>query len=164
MFKRLKEDGTYETLGIYSDEGCVRITDILHEGLDYSFLKGEGDIARRYKAGSLMMLARKISYDFLKVVIDDIIEKGNIYKLPIQSGAHLKIVTKTPAEVEIATTKRGRRYREVDLFETDYRIYEMVMDYKYYGKPRRRHVQLGMNYYKRIVANANNGKHYGDTY
>jgi hypothetical protein len=141
----------------YRQDHCVRMRDILHEGFGYSRLKSSlGNTARVHQCNSKRTLAAKLIHEFLELMVDDLIEKGNVYKLPIQQGGMVRIVRKTDRAIR-SISRRGA-YKGVDLIESDFNIYEMVFDFQARGKLIRRYIQLDRARYGRLVEKVNRGE------
>jgi hypothetical protein len=144
----------------YQEHHCVRLDDILHEGLDFSFLTSQdgANTCRRHKVRSKRELAKRLALDFLDMMIQDLIQEGDVYKLPIQQGAFMYVVRKTDRAIE-SIAKRGT-YKKVDLFDADFNIYELVLDFYVAYKLRRRILHLDKARYTQLAELVNNGKRY----
>jgi hypothetical protein len=141
----------------YRQDHCVRMDDILHKGLDYSFLKIKGGV-HSLGARNRQALAKRIVHDFLDAVIGDLIEQGNIYQLPIQQGAQMRVVRKPDRAVK--SISKRKRYVHVDVFESDFHMYEIVLDFIGRSRLRRRMVHIDKTRYQRMCELVNGGKRY----
>ena len=149
-----RPDGRHKGAQYYEGH-CTTLDDILHENLDYSLLRGY----RHHKCKSRQQLAKKLAHDFWDTVIDDIIETGNAYKLPIAQGVVMRIVRKPEAGIRYLST-HPTAYKQVDMMESDFNMYEMVIDMQHRGKLLRRIVHLDKKRYARIVEKVHQGMRY----
>jgi len=154
--------GAYIKCGLYNDTGCLTLSDLLHQEIDYTFLSaGPGrNTARLHKCRDKRALAKKISLDFLSLLLDDLIATGNIFLLPVQQGAQIKIVAKTRKAVR--SIIRRKAYSAVDFMESDFKVYEFVLDYKIQGDLRRRYLRVNQDRYAQMVDRVNKGQRYFD--
>ena len=159
-FLKPNSDGTLKLQGNYNDTGCITLSDLLHEELDYSFLSMKAstlknqNTAKFYKCRDKRALAKKIALDFLELLIDDLIQTGNVFIMPVQQGAQIKIVAKPSKAVK--SISRRKAYGSVDLFNSDFKIYEFVFDFYVRGKLRRRYIRINQERYQKIVEKVNN--------
>lgn len=155
-FVKPTADGGFVTQGYYNDTGCMTLSDILHDKLDYSSLKATdgSNTARKYKCRDKRALAKKITLDFIELMVDDIIETGNVFVLPVQQGAQIKVVAKTSKAVR--SIARRKSYKDVDLLNSDFKIYEFVFDFHRYKELKRRYIRINQNRYRRLVEKVNN--------
>lgn len=146
----------------YRKDHCHRMRDLVWDGMDLSFLTGEGNVARRHGARSKWNLALRICYRFIELVVDDIVATGNEWKLPVQQGARLRIVRMPEAEIRALTTKT-RRYKRVNLFESDFNLYQFVLDFQRKGRTERLQVMIDHGTWCRMVDLVNAGMRYQET-
>jgi hypothetical protein len=153
--------GAIITIGRYRRDHCVGMRELIPEGGDYSWL-GEGipNINKRYKCRTKFNFCRKLATEFLEIMVRDMIETGNVFKLPIQKGANFRIVAKSQAEVGMVLRKK--KYKPVDVIESEFQIYNFVFDYRdKYNLYHRRFIKIDFGLYKRMMALVNQGMRYG---
>lgn len=107
--------------------------------------RGEGRIHKHYKCRSKAALVANIVKDLLEMVIDDLIEKGYIFKFPTTSPVIMHI-----GEVN----KKFKRImpKNVNLFNTDFKFYGLLISYKR-GKKQRvitKNIEINKEKYDKI--------------
>ena len=146
--------------GLYDDSHCLRLTDLMPNGQDFSLLEltGGGDVCRTYGAGSKARLARRLVLHFLALVVDQLVETGDHYQLPIKGLACWRIIGKSKQAVQ--SIARRDKYKMVDLEKSQGMIYELVFELTKKRQPVKRIVRLNRERYLRLCELANNGKVY----
>ena len=152
--------------GLYPTEHTWSMQDILHSKLDYSkFIKSTigGNSARRHNCASKARLAQVICSEVVRLVLEDVIKTGNIFQLPVMQGAYIKIVEKEGGKLNCILRQRkwnGNYYKDLDMFGSDGKIYEMILEF-YVGKYRReRMVWLDRRLFDLLVKMTSEGKRY----
>lgn len=146
--------------GLYDDGHCVRLTDLLPDGQDFPLLELEegGDVCRTLGVASKARLARRLVLHFLGLVIEQLIETGDHYQLPVRGRARWRIVGKSPQAV--ASIARRDKYPMVDLEKSKGMIYELVFELTKKKKPVRRVVKIDRRRYVHLCGLVNQGKVY----
>lgn len=146
--------------GLYDDSHCLRLTDLLPDGQDFGLLAlaGGGDVCRATKTRSKATLARKLVMHFLTLLIDQLVETGDHYQLPIQGLARWRIMGKSKQAV--ASIARRDKYQMIDLDKSQGMIYELVFELTKKRQPVKRIVRMDRSRYLRLCELANNGKVY----
>lgn len=165
MIIKLRDPNTGEPrqFGIYDDAHCLRLTDIVPAGslcdlLELTETAPGRNICRLHQVSDRPKLTRKIILAFLDVVISDLIENGNHFRLPVAGLARWRIVAKSRRQV--VSIARRNKYKFVDLRKSDGKIYELIMEYRAYGKVLKRVIRLNRERYLRLCARVEEGKHY----
>lgn len=156
-------NGVKRSFGVYNDEHCLRLTDLLPDGDDYSVLELKasaptGGICRLHKVRSTGQLARKIALDVLGSLFDHLIETGDHFQFPVAQQARLRIVAKTSQAVE--SIARRDTYQMVNLRKSKGRIFEMRFEYRRFGADHLRFLHLDRARYQRLCQYVEQGRAY----
>lgn len=102
--------------------------------------------------------ARSIFCAFMKLVIEDMIENGNVFISPNIDHFRLFIKEKT-IDSRRMILQNGKTYTDVDLIKSDGKIYEFVLSQsKIPGKFRS--VRISYTEYKKVIKKVNEGMRY----
>lgn len=146
----------------YNYDNAAKINDIIPfdfcDGLnikcsqiDNNFNRGKR-VKRRF--------VQRIFFDFLKLVIDDCINRNAKFISPSRYWWALYIKEKRKKSLE-QIVKNGKTYNDVDFIRSDGKIYEFVFYSPYLIKRRRyRAVRIGWKKYKELVQKVNDGMRY----
>lgn len=134
----------------------MSIEDIFPED-DYSWIKGEGNLARQAKCRDKKMLARQIFNAFMLEVIWECIE-GNEVITPVKELMTFFVQSKKQSILD-AKKKRGY-YRIYDFDKTFGKAFELVVTFKRKGRTRYYPTRLAKKHYAAIAGRANEGQVY----
>jgi hypothetical protein len=134
------------------------INDVFKKSSSYSWLKGEGNIARQYGLGSKQGLAKQIFHTMMKKVIEDVVEEGNVFKLPLYGGVIM--VEELPEEVTEKQRKRGKMNYFSEFFAQG-KMYDIIYRFKDSNKKCKKYKLIAStNVFKRLVYHVNTGRRY----
>lgn len=104
-------------------------------------------------------LVKKIFRTCFKKVIDDIIDKNIIFKLPV-NDSELKM--RRISNEQFSKARKNGKFRDVDFLESYFSGYELELNvYKRGGLKRSKNVYVDPKRKQRITDNTNKGKQYG---
>lgn len=103
--------------------------------------------------------ARAIFGDFLAIMLDDIIENGNVYYAPIVEELRIYIQHQKRANVERILRNSSKIYKDVDLIKSDGKFYEFVL-YSRSIPGKYRSIRINYKKYKQIIKKVNEGMRY----
>lgn len=144
----------------YSD--AAKINDIIPEEFVKKLIIPNDAIPNKFNRGIRVkkQFAQKIFFRFLKIIIDECIQKNvrfispsrywfTIFIKEINSGNRKRIL------------KNKEIYKEVDLIKSDFKIYEFVLRSSYLiGRLNNRRIRIAYQKYKELIQMVNNGMRY----
>lgn len=144
--------GKQHVFGQFEEGHCLRLTDLLPDGQAYELLRlvtgaPAGGICRLHRCRSLGRLYRQLILNFLSVVLDELLLNFGVYQLP-QAGATWRVLPKSREEVRHIA--RIDTYKFVDFKKSQGRIYELVMNYRAFGRRHRRLLRVDYARYQRL--------------
>lgn len=131
--------------------------DVFHKGVDLKFLKGEGNICVNYGAKHKQQLAIQIFHNFMKRVVDDVVEEGVAFNFP-KHNASLYVEEIEP-EVVSKLKDRGHMGQFSDIF-AEGKAYGIVYRYKNGSTFMKKTAIVGKELYQSMVDAVNLGKRY----
>jgi hypothetical protein len=164
---RHPDTGEWLQFGRYDDAHCIRLTDMLPKGQLCNLLELTDDapsrnITKLHKCGDRVELHRRIVVGFLTLIVDDLIDNGNYFQMPVQNLARWRIRGKTRKQVE--SIARRDTYKFVDLAKSDGMVYEMILEFEIMRRGVRKKVtrMIRLNYerYQRLCQRVETVGHY----
>lgn len=104
-------------------------------------------------------IAKSVFKSAVGLVIEDIINNGNIFELPTRSKQAQLKMKRVDGDDFIRFRKAGK-WRDVDFIASDFAGYHMVMEFQTGGVLREKEVYLDKQHRDIITENTNNGKVY----
>ena len=105
------------------------------------------------------VIAKDIFKSSVGLILEDIIENGNIFQLPTRKRkAELKMV-RVDGDEFIQLRKAGK-WRDVDFLASDFAGYHMILDFQSAGVMRQKEIYLDPAHRDKITDYTNQGKVY----
>lgn len=101
---------------------------------------------------------RALFVEFLKLVIDDCIQRNVRFYSPTRNRVEVYITEKTDKEI-FTKFKRGL-YGDVDLIKSDAKVYQLYFFSHFIGPRPFRKCRMGYTKYKEVMAKVNKGMRY----
>lgn len=135
----------------------ANMTDIYRSTDDYSYIKGDGNVARKSKAGSKRDLAAKLFSRMLAMMLDDIIDNNALVLLPVYEGAFL--AEQLPDEV-FESLRQDDKLKFVNPIGSQGRFYQIIYRFKKNKNCYKYRMITDKHRFKRMVDLINKGKTY----
>ena len=100
--------------------------------------------------------ARNMLCKFINVIVENAIENNYTFKLPDIEHCYIGIASKSSAQIQDILSPKCKVYQDVDLINTDFKIYQFF----YRATNYIRQCRINHHKYKRIVKSANEGRIY----
>lgn len=104
---------------------------------------------------------RRVFMHGMKLVLETCMATNKVFVSPTLPNYQIYIRPKNPGEVQ-SIIKKPIVYKNVDLFETDFRIYEFVLHCGKALPERTTRIRIGYTMYKELVDRANKGQSYSE--
>ena len=149
---------------------CMTIEDIFHPKANYRWLKpdptywnkGSGQrLCKVNGSNSNRGLFKKIFKYFLKLVIEHVIDTGDVFRFPVRNRVMQLMVERIPDDVLKKLKARGF-YEELNLIASNFKMYHLVLRTERRYFITRKIIRLPYKYKMRLINHINNGKVYSD--
>ena len=134
----------------------AKVGDLFPDYKDYSWIKGKGNVTKRYGKRNKTSLARGIFHTFLNLVMDDVVE-GNVLKFPKHGGM---LYIEHPTDYVVQQLKEQGKLRD---FESAGIREPAVVTYRFRDArdlPHKYRVIMDKKRYKRMLRYLFEGKKY----
>lgn len=112
------------------------------------------------KTGKRDRYIRGVFFDFLKIMIEDLIENNHVFVTPNMVSYKIFIKEKHPTEQAIIRGNLGRKYKCIDPIASDGKSYEMILRSRDIPRLKYRKIRIGNSHYQQIIEKVNQGKRY----
>jgi hypothetical protein len=137
------------------------IHDLFPDHLDYSWIKGDGNVIKNYVANSKRHLAIQIWHTFMKKVVEDMVEENLLLLFPKSDAAMM--IEEIPDEIFRKLRQEGKLLYISTAFSMG-KGYTPVYRYNKKGKNHKFKVVFDNEHFQEMVDNINDGKiYYGHT-
>lgn len=145
---------------VYDYSDAKKIGDVIPDAFVRKLNLNQSELPA-YKCGkSKGRYVRGVFFDFLALMIDDLIENNYQFVSPNRYSFKVYIRQKARAEQRRLLTRTSKIYKDVDLIASQGKFYEFCLhSWKLPGKKSRK-VRIGHHKYKDLTRQVNNGRRY----